>query len=93
MKKKYHILIWVTFCAIGLFLYNYWSYSCGYCTRESLVIVSWPAKILIAVNLLIAAFLPVLHFRRRKIVQKSTCNCGQPLISLWRYCPACGSPR
>lgn len=93
MKKRYRILTWATFCILGLFVYNYWSFSCGYCTLESLRIISWPAKILIGINLLAASFLLLLNFRARSLDHARNCNCGQPLISAWRYCPACGTSR
>lgn len=93
MKKKYRGLTGLALCLLGLFLYNFWSYWCGYCTLESLMTVSWPAKILLGVNLLAATFLLLLNFRARHMAHARSCNCGQPLVSGWRYCPACGACR
>jgi hypothetical protein len=52
MKKRYLLLLILAISGFGVFLYNYWSYSCGRCNNESLLTITLPAEILIGVNLM-----------------------------------------
>jgi len=93
MKKRYVTLLLLAIVGLGLFFYNYWSYSCGRCNLESLWAISLPAGILIAVNLLalVGLFCVKIHLRRR--LDPLQCGCGLRLHPDWQFCPHCGQVR
>jgi hypothetical protein len=90
MRKRYLFLLLVTTVGLGLLIYNYWSYSCGRCNTESLLIISPPAKILLGVNLVSFAVLIYLRKKLAGRITHLTCACGARLHQDWRFCPNCG---
>lgn len=93
MKKRYLTLLLITICGVAIFAYNYWSYSCGRCNSDSLLTISFPAKILIIVNLLSLIGLVLVTLWRRDRRDPSLCACGERLHSSWLFCPCCGQAR
>ncbi len=90
MKKRYVILLLLGVIGLGLFFYNYWSYSCGRCNAESLWAISFPAGILLGINLLALAALCGVKLRLRRRLDPYHCRCGQRLQPAWHFCPNCG---
>lgn len=94
MKKKFiHLLIYIAVLLAIIVGYNYWSYSCGYCNRASLLSFSEPALVLIGVNLLAIITLVICKYRNRKLLRRKQCGCGGQLRDNWIYCPTCGEAR
>lgn len=93
MKKRYVILLFLAVIGLGLFFYNYWSYSCGRCNAESLWAISFPAGILIGVNMLAFISLAFVKLRQRRSIDRHRCSCGIRLHSEWQFCPDCGRSR
>ena len=93
MRTRYAILLLLAGIGLGLFFYNYWSYSCGRCNAESLLTISFPAGILIGTNLLAFATLFFVKIRQRKGLDLLKCGCGLRLHSEWQFCPSCGQVR
>ena len=93
MRKRYGILLLLTGIGIGLFAYNYWSYSCGRCNTESLLTLSFPAEILIVMNLVALTVLALVKFRQRNSPDRFQCVCGARLHPDWQFCPDCGNPQ
>jgi len=93
MRKRYLGLLFFGLVGIGLFSYNYWSYSCGRCNSESLLTLGLPAKILLGINFLalVALVLVKLWAKDRRLL--SACSCGQSLHGAWQFCPRCGQAR
>jgi len=90
MKKRYFSLLLLGLIGLGLFVYNYWSYSCGRCNAASLLGFSLPAKILIGVNLAAFFSLLLVQCRTRTRLKRDVCTCGQRLHGSWLFCPCCG---
>ena len=88
---------WVNLLLIGLLLllvgYNYWSYRCGHCTLSSLLVLSPPAILLLALNFFACGGLLVRKFRNRQRLQSKRCRCGVSLHDSWGFCPECGRGR
>lgn len=93
MKKRYGILLLLAGIGLGLFFYNYWSYSCGRCNAESLLMISVPAGILIGTNLLALGALVLVKNRRSRGLEQRRCRCGLRLHPDWQFCPTCGQVR
>ena len=93
MKKRYLILLLLAISGLGLFFYNYWSYSCGRCNAQSLWAISFPAGILIGVNLLALVSLFLVKILRRLRPDPDLCSCGFRLLPDWQFCPNCGQDR
>lgn len=74
----------------GVLAYNFWSYSCGYCTLHSLLTPGPAGYLLLGINLGLVVALLVLRQRRRNGLKRQQCRCGAVLGSDWRYCPSCG---
>jgi len=94
LKKKFVTLLMYVAVLLAIIVgYNYWSYSCGYCTRSSLMSFSEPALILIVINLLAVFSLVICKVRKRKLLRSQQCGCGGKLRNNWIYCPTCGEER
>jgi hypothetical protein len=93
MKKRYVVLLLLGVVGLGLFFYNYWSYSCGRCNAESLLTISFPATVLLGINLLALVSLFIVKIRRRRSPDPLQCTCGLRLHPEWQYCPNCGQAR
>lgn len=90
MKKRYLLLLLLGGGGLAVFLYNYWSYSCGRCDAESLRTISAPARILIGFNLLGLIVLILAKLWRRDRTSRPHCACGEVMHSSWQFCPHCG---
>lgn len=90
MKKRYFTLLLIATAGLGVFVYNYWSYSCGRCTADTLLTLGMPAKVLIGINALAFAGLLFVRFRHKSKQDSAYCVCGAQLHSSWRFCPNCG---
>jgi len=94
MKKKFiTLLMYIALLLAIIVSYNYWSFSCGYCTRSSLLSFSEPALVLVGFNLLAAISLVVCKYRKRKFLRRQHCSCGGKLRNNWTFCPTCGEQR
>ncbi len=93
MKKRYALLLLLSITGLGLICYNYWSYSCGRCTVDSLWAISFPAGILIGINLLALTILFFVRVRQRRRLDPLQCGCGSRLHPDWQFCPDCGQVR
>jgi len=91
MKKRYWFLLLIALTGLSLFAYNYWSYSCGRCNAESLLTLSFPAEILIGINLLAFSGLIWVRARKHHRPDSCRCHCGAALAEDWHFCPLCGS--
>ncbi len=93
MKKRHALLLFLSITGLGLFCYNYWSYSCGRCNAESLWAISFPAGVLIGINLLALATVFFIKIRQQKCMDPLLCGCGARLHLDWQFCPDCGQAR
>ena len=93
MKKRYALLLLLSMIGTGLFCYNYWSYASGRCNSESLWAISFPAGVLIGINLLALTTLFFVLRRQRRGIDPLQCGCGSRLHPDWHFCPDCGQVR
>lgn len=89
-RAKLTLLLAIT-TGMGVLVYNFWSYSCGYCTINSLLTVGPAGYLLLGINLALLNLLLFLKNRRQTRLEKYQCSCGAPLSSSWHYCPQCGN--
>jgi len=73
--------------------YNFWSYSCGYCTLRSLMTLGAPGYLLLGVNAGLLLLLLAMKRQQRRQAALRVCACGSLLALPWRYCPTCGQEK
>jgi len=86
-------LLLAALVAAGVLGYNFWSYSCGHCTLNSLMTLGPAGYLLLGVDLGLLGLLLLLKVRQRQLERRRLCKCGGRPGPAWRYCPDCGEER
>ena len=73
-----------------VFCYNFWAYSCGHCTLQTLAHFGPFGWLLLGMSGAVGFSLLWLRNRRARERSARCCPCGLPRNPAWAFCPQCG---